>query len=179
MREEEDTRVRGRFKLFFGAAPGVGKTFSMLEAAAARRMEGIDVVIGIVETHGRKDTLRLTDGFEAMPLRTFEHRGTALEEFDIDAAMQRHPALLLVDELAHTNAPGSRHAKRWQDVHELLGAGIDVYSTLNVQHVESLNDVVAQAARALDRFLRKGNLLALRELALRQTANRVDADRRG
>ena len=224
VREEEDTRVRGRFKLFFGAAPGVGKTFSMLEAAAARRMEGIDVVIGIVETHGRKDTLRLTDGFEAMPLRTFEHRGTALEEFDIDAAMQRHPALLLVDELAHTNAPGSRHAKRWQDVHELLGAGIDVYSTLNVQHVESLNDVVAQitgitvretvpdsviaeadeielvdvspevlierlrdgkvylpeqAARALDRFFRKGNLLALRELALRQTANRVDADMRG
>ena len=224
VREEEDTRARGRFKLFFGAAPGVGKTFSMLEAAAARRMEGIDVVIGIVETHGRKDTLRLTDGFEAMPLRTFEHRGTALEEFDIDAAMQRHPALLLVDELAHTNAPGSRHAKRWQDVHELLGAGIDVYSTLNVQHVESLNDVVAQitgitvretvpdsviaeadeielvdvspevlierlrdgkvylpeqAARALDRFFRKGNLLALRELALRQTANRVDADMRG
>lgn len=224
VREEQATRTRGRFKLFFGAAPGVGKTFTMLEAAAARRAEGVDVVIGIVETHGRKDTLRLTDGFEALPRRAFEHRGTTLEEFDIDAAMQRHPALLLVDELAHTNAPGSRHAKRWQDVDELLDAGIDVYSTLNVQHVESLNDVVAQitgitvretvpdsviaeadeielvdvspevlierlrdgkvyvpeqAARALDRFFRKGNLLALRELALRQTANRVDADMRG
>lgn len=224
VREEQATRVRGRFKLFFGAAPGVGKTFSMLEAAKARQAEGVDVVIGIVETHGRKDTLKLTDGFETLPRRTFEHRGTTLEEFDIDAAMQRHPALLLVDELAHTNAPGSRHAKRWQDVHELLDAGIDVYSTLNVQHVESLNDVVAQitgitvretvpdrviaeadeielvdvspeelierlrdgkvyvpeqAARALDRFFRKGNLLALRELALRQTANRVDADMRG
>lgn len=224
VREEQATRTRGRFKLFFGAAPGVGKTFTMLEAAAARLAEGVDVVIGIVETHGRKDTLKLTDGFEALPRRTFEHRGTTLEEFDIDAAMLRRPALLLVDELAHTNAPGSRHAKRWQDVDELLDAGIDVYSTLNVQHVESLNDVVAQitgitvretvpdsvmaeadeielvdvspevlierlrdgkvyvpeqAARALDRFFRKGNLLALRELALRQTANRVDADMRG
>lgn len=224
VREEQATRTRGRFKLFFGAAPGVGKTFTMLEAAAARRAEGVDVVIGIVETHGRKDTLKLTDGFEILPRRAFEHRSTMLEEFDIDAAMRRNPALLLVDELAHTNAQGSRHAKRWQDVDELLDSGIDVYSTLNVQHVESLNDVVAQitgitvretvpdsvlaeadeielvdvspevlierlrdgkvyvpeqAARALDRFFRKGNLLALRELALRQTANRVDADMRG
>ncbi len=224
VREEQAPRTRGRFKLFFGAAPGVGKTFTMLEAAAARRNEGVDVVIGIVETHGRKDTLKLTEGFEEIPRRTVEHRGTHIEEFDIDAALLRRPALLLVDELAHTNAPGSRHAKRWQDVDELLDAGLDVYSTLNVQHVESLNDVIAQitgitvretvpdtvmaeadeielvdvspevlierlrdgkvyvpeqAARALDRFFRKGNLLALRELALRQTANRVDADMRG
>ena len=224
VREEQAPRTRGRFKLFFGAAPGVGKTFTMLEAAAAHRAEGVDVVVGIVETHGRKDTARLTEGFDTLPRRTVEHRGTTLEEFDLDAAMARRPALLLVDELAHTNAPGSRHAKRWQDVNELLDAGIDVYSTLNVQHVESLNDVVAQitgvtvretvpdrvmaeadeielvdvspevlierlrdgkvyvpeqAARALDRFFRKGNLLALRELALRQTASRVDADMRG
>ena len=224
VRDEQRPRTRGRFKLFFGAAPGVGKTFTMLETASARRADGVDVVVGIVETHGRKDTLKLTEGFEILPRRSFEHRGTTIDEFDIDAAMRRHPTLLLVDELAHTNAPGSRHAKRWQDVDELLDAGIDVYSTLNVQHVESLNDVVAQitgvtvretvpdrvmaeadeielvdvspealierlregkvyvpeqAARALDRFFRKGNLLALRELALRQTANRVDADMRG
>ncbi|MCC7054985.1 MAG: sensor histidine kinase KdpD [Gemmatimonadaceae bacterium] len=225
LREEGDeARTRGRFKLFFGAAPGVGKTFTMLEAAAARRDEGVDVVIGIVETHGRRETQRLTEGLPILPRRTVEHRGIVLEEFDLDAAMARRPALLLLDELAHTNAPGSRHAKRWQDVDELLDAGIDVYSTLNVQHVESLNDVVAQvtgitvretvpdsviehadeielvdvspevlierlrdgkvyvpeqAARALDRFFRRGNLLALRELALRRTASRVDADMRG
>ncbi|MES3036037.1 MAG: sensor histidine kinase KdpD [Gemmatimonadota bacterium] len=222
--DEQVRRTRGRFKLFFGAAPGVGKTVTMLEAAAARRGEGVDVVIGIVETHGRKDTLRLAEGFDVLSRRAFEHRGTTLHEFDIDAALHRRPALLLIDELAHTNAPGSRHAKRWQDVDEVLDAGIDVYSTLNVQHVESLNDVVAQitgitvretvpdhviaeadeielvdvspevlierlrdgkvyvpeqAARALERFFRKGNLLALRELALRQTASRVDADMRG
>ena len=224
LREDEAPGTRGRFKLFFGAAPGVGKTFTMLEAAAARRAEGVDVVVGIVETHGRRETMRLTEGLEILPRRRVEYRGTTLEEFDGDAALARRPALLLLDELAHTNAPGSRHAKRWQDVDELLDAGIDVYSTLNVQHVESLNDVVAQvtgitvretvpdrvferadeielvdvspevlierlrdgkvyvpeqAARALDRFFRKGNLLALRELALRQTATRVDADMRG
>ena len=217
---ETERKLRGRLKLFFGAAPGVGKTFAMLEAAQAKKRQGADVVLGWVETHGRAETARLAEGLERVPPRQLEHRGVKLEEFDLDAALARRPTLALVDELAHTNAPGSRHARRWQDVVELLEAGIDVYSTLNVQHVESLNDVVAsitgvavretvpdslldradeielvdlppdellarlaagkvyvphQAERAAANFFKKGNLIALRELALRRTAERVDA----
>ncbi len=216
--------MHGRLKLFFGAAPGVGKTYTMLEAARARQAEGVDVVVGVVETHGRAETARLTEGLGILPRRTIDYKGSVLQELDLDAALARKPALILVDELAHTNAPGGRHGKRWQDVLELLDAGIDVYTTLNVQHVESLNDVVAQitgitvretvpdalleradeielvdvtpdvllqrlregrvylpdqASRALERFFREGNLIALRELALRQTAHRVDAQMRG
>jgi two-component system sensor histidine kinase KdpD len=218
--EEAKREGRGRLKIFFGSAPGVGKTYAMLEAAQARRREGADVVLGWVETHGRAETEALTQGLERLPPREVEHRGLTLHEFDLDAALARHPGLLVVDELPHTNAPGSRHARRWQDVEELLEAGIDVYTTLNVQHLESLNDVVAivtgvavsetvpdsvldsaaeielvdlpadellkrlregkvyvpaQAERAMQNFFRKGNLIVLRELALRRAAERVDA----
>lgn len=221
---EERKASRGRLKIFFGAAPGVGKTYAMLEAARARAREGVDVLVGVLETHGRPETAALVEGLPALPKRDLEYRGIALREFDLDAALARRPGLLLVDELAHTNAPGSRHAKRWQDVEELLDAGISVYSTLNVQHIESLNDVVAritgitvretlpdavfdqadeleladlaaedllarlqqgkvyvpeQAAAAVERFFRKGNLIALRELTLRRAAERVDAQMRG
>ncbi|HVL18034.1 MAG TPA: universal stress protein, partial [Gemmatimonadales bacterium] len=224
VQDEELRARRGRLKIFLGAAPGVGKTFTMLEAARAKRAEGLDVVVGVAETHGRSETAALLEGLERIPKRPVEYRETRLEEFDLDAAIARHPALLLVDELAHTNVPGSRHAKRWQDVEELLARGINVYTTLNVQHLESLNDVVAgitgvqvretipdvvleradevelvdvtadalqqrlregkvyvpdAAERAIDRFFRKGNLIALRELALRRTAERVDAQMRG
>jgi two-component system sensor histidine kinase KdpD len=224
VQEEEARSRRGRLKIFLGASPGVGKTFTMLEAARAQRAEGLDVAVGVVETHGRQETARLLDGLETIPRKPLEYRGTTLLEFDLDAALARHPALLLVDELAHTNAPGSRHDKRWQDVEELLDAGVNVWSTLNVQHLESLNDVVAgitgvqvretvpdslleraddvelvdvtpdvlqqrlregkvyvpeQAGRAIEQFFRKGNLIALRELALRRTAERVDAQMRG
>jgi two-component system sensor histidine kinase KdpD len=220
VREEQARQLRGKLKVFFGAAAGVGKTYAMLEAARAQKVAGVDVVIGWVETHGRAETEALLPGLERLPPRAVEYRDTTLHEFDLDAALARRPALILVDELAHTNAPGSRHAKRWQDVTELLGAGIDVYTTLNVQHLESLNDVVArvtgvptretvpdsileeasevelvdlppddlirrlkegkvyvpeQAGEAVRRFFRKGNLIALRELALRTTAARVDA----
>jgi two-component system sensor histidine kinase KdpD len=218
-RAEEAGRGRGKLRIFFGAAPGVGKTFAMLEAARQRRAEGVDVVIGWVETHGRKETEALTEGIEQLPPRLVPYRGMTLRELDLDAALARRPALLLVDELAHTNAPGSKHGRRFQDVDELLDAGIDIYSTLNVQHLESLNDVVAQITgvtvretvpdsvferadevelvditpddllkrlregkvyfpaaiqRALESFFRKGNLIALRELALQRTAERVD-----
>ena len=218
--EEEKRARRGKLTIFFGAAPGVGKTYAMLEAARTERDLRRDVVVGVVETHGRYETAALTLGLELTPLRKIEYRGVTLEELDLDAILARRPGLVLVDELAHTNAEGSRHRKRWQDVVELLDAGIDVYTTLNVQHLESLNDVVAQitgvvqketvpdvvledahevklvdlppdellerlgegkvylkeqAARATDNFFRKGNLIALRELALRQTATRVDA----
>jgi two-component system sensor histidine kinase KdpD len=221
--DEERRASRGKLIIFFGAAPGVGKTCAMLEAARTERDLKRDVVIGVVETHGRYDTGALVIGLELLPRRKVEHRGVALAEFDLDGALKRKPGLILMDELAHTNAPGSRHAKRWQDVDELLDAGIDVYTTLNVQHVESLNDVVAQvtgvvvretvpdrvledatevrlidlppdellermgdgkvyiperAERAVDNFFRKGNLIALRELALRSTAERVDAQMR-
>jgi two-component system sensor histidine kinase KdpD len=224
VREEQARERRGRLKLFFGASPGVGKTFTMLETARGKLIEGVDVVAGIVETHGREETRLLIEGLEILPRRTIDYRGTSIHEFDLDAALARHPGLLLVDELAHSNAPGSRHVKRWQDVEELLDAGVNVYTTLNVQHLESLNDVVAQitgvtvretvpdsifdradevelvdvsadvlqerlkrgkvyvaeqATLALDRFFRKGNLAALRELALRRTAERVDAQMRG
>jgi two-component system sensor histidine kinase KdpD len=220
---EERRAKRGKLVIFFGAAPGVGKTYAMLEAARTERDLRRDVVIGVVETHGRFDTGALVIGLELLPRRKVSHRGVALQEFDLDAALARRPGLILIDELAHTNAPGSRHARRWQDVEELLDAGIDVYATLNVQHIESLNDVVAQitgvvvretvpdrvleeatevrlidlppdelierlqdgkvyipdqARRAIESFFRKGNLIALRELALRSTAARVDAQMR-
>ena len=222
--EEERLASRGRLRIFFGAAPGVGKTYAMLEAARSRAREGVDVVVGVVETHGRPETSALVEGIPVLPKRDTEYRGIALREFDLDAALARRPGLLLVDELAHSNVPGSRHAKRWQDVQELLDAGISVYTTLNVQHLESLNDVVAritgitvretlpdsifdqaeeieladlaaedllgrlrqgkvyvpeQAAAAVERFFRKGNLIALRELTLRRAAERVDAQMRG
>jgi two-component system sensor histidine kinase KdpD len=222
-REEAARGGRGRLKIFFGAAPGVGKTYAMLEDARARQRAGTEVVVGVVETHGRRETEALLEGLEVLPRKAVDHRGIIIPEFDLDAALTRHPELILVDEMAHTNAPESRHTKRWQDVDELLAAGINVYSTLNVQHLESLNDVVAQitgvqvretvpdaildradeleladlspedllarlqtgkvyipdqAARALDRFFRKGNLIALRELALRRVAERVDAQMR-
>src|SRR5690348_2145941 len=214
---------RGKLKIFLGAAPGVGKTFEMLEAAQARRREGVDVVVGVVETHGRRETEALLAGLEVIPRRPVEYRGRTLDEMDLDTVLKRRPALALVDELAHTNAPGSRHPKRYLDVEELLAAGIDVYSTMNVQHVESLNDVVAritrirvretvpdsvvdaadeielvdttpadliarlgagkvyvreQAQRALKHYFSPGNLTALRELALRRTAARVDEQMR-
>jgi two-component system sensor histidine kinase KdpD len=217
-REDERAR-RGRLKIYFGAAPGVGKTYTMLEAAQVKKRAGLDVAIGWIETHGRRETEELARGLERLAPREVEYRGVLLREFDLDAALARRPQLLLVDELAHTNAAGSRHARRWQDVEELLEAGIDVETTLNVQHVESLNDVVAQitgvtvretvpdslfdradeielidlpsdellerlkqgkvyipaqAERAAQSFFRKGNLIALRELALRRAAERVD-----
>jgi two-component system sensor histidine kinase KdpD len=223
VREEEARKREGQLKMFFGAAPGVGKTYAMLEAARQKRAEGKEILVGIVETHGRKETEALLEGLEVLPRRTVEYRGTLLREFDLDAALSRKPAIILVDELAHTNAPGSRHKKRWQDIYELLGAGISVYSTVNVQHLESLNDVVSQitgvnvretvpdflldradeielidlppddliqrlregkvympdqAAAAIENFFRKGNLIALRELALRRTADRVDEQMR-
>ncbi len=218
--DDEARARRGRLTIFFGAAPGVGKTYALLEAARAEREAGRDVVVGVVETHGRYDTGALLLGLELLPRRRVMQRGVTLEELDLDAALARKPALVLVDELAHSNAEGSRHAKRHHDVAELLDAGIDVFTSLNVQHIESLSDVVAQvthvvvretvpdavvdgadelrlidlppdqllerlkdgkvylpdeARRAIEHFFRKGNLLALRELALRRTAERVDA----
>ena len=217
----DEARVRGRLKVFFGASPGVGKTYAMLEAARARRKDGMDVVIGWIETHGRAETAALAQGLDRLPPKEIEYRGVRLEEFDLDAAIARKPGLLLLDELAHTNPPGLRHAKRWQDLEEVLEAGIAVYTTLNVQHLESLNDLVnrvtgiavretvpdhildaadevefvdlpleellkrlaegkvylpERAAHAARHFFRRGNLLALRELALRRTAEHVDAD---
>ena len=139
---EEDGR--GKLKIFLGAAPGVGKTYAMLEAARFRKGEEVDVVVGVAETHGRRETEALLEGLEVLPRKIIDYRGIQLREFDIDAALARRPALMLVDELAHTNAPGCRHAKRWQDAIELLDRGIDVYATLNIQHLDSLNDVVAQ-----------------------------------
>ncbi|WP_026783612.1 sensor histidine kinase [Pleomorphomonas koreensis] len=210
---------RGRLKIFLGAAPGVGKTYEMLTAGRARRADGVDVVIGVVETHGRAETEALLDGFEIIPRLRLDHKGRRLGEMDLDAIVARRPSLVLVDELAHSNAEGSRHPKRYLDVEELIGRGIDVYTTLNIQHVESLNDVVARitrirvretvpdsiidraddieiidltpddlikrlqdgkvylprtAARATANYFSPGNLTALRELALRRTAQRVD-----
>jgi two-component system sensor histidine kinase KdpD len=218
LREAQKTS-RGRLKIFLGAAPGVGKTYEMLSAAQARRREGIDVVIGVVETHGRAETEALTVGLETVPRRAMAYRGQTMTEMDLDAIVERRPQLVLVDELAHTNVTGSRHPKRYMDVEELLSGGIDVYTTLNIQHVESLNDVVAritrirvretvpdslieraddielidltpddliqrlkdgkvyvpaQAERAVRHYFAPGNLTALRELALRRTAQRVD-----
>jgi two-component system, OmpR family, sensor histidine kinase KdpD len=210
---------RGRLKIFLGAAPGVGKTYTMLEAAHVRKQESVDLVVGVVETHGRPETEELLQDLEIVPRRQIEYRGKVLEEMDLDAILARRPQLVLVDEFAHTNVPGSRHPKRYLDVEELLVAGIDVYTTVNIQHLESLNDAVAQitgirvretipdrllddaaeielvdlspeellqrlregkvyvpdqAQRAIQRFFRLGNLTALRELALRRTAECVD-----
>ncbi len=210
----------GRLKVFFGAAPGVGKTYAMLEEARARAEEGVDVVVGYAEPHIRTETEKLLIGLDLLKSRLVEYRGRTLKEFDLDAALARKPSLLCVDELAHTNAPGLRHEKRWQDVFELLDAGINVYTTLNVQHLESVKDIVERitgvevretlpdevldradeielidttpdeltkrlvegkvyrpdiAERAIRQFFNKGNLTALREMALRRTAERVDA----
>src|SRR5262245_18064884 len=131
---------RGHLKIFLGAAPGVGKTYAMLASARSEKAGGCDVVAGLVETHGRRETEQLLDGFEALPRKPIVYRNQVMHEFDIDAALERRPSLLLVDEYAHTNVPGSRHPKRWQDVDELLASGIDVWTTLNIQHLESLND---------------------------------------
>jgi two-component system sensor histidine kinase KdpD len=218
---EAEREHRAKLRIFFGFAPGVGKTYRMLQVARDLVRQHVDVVVGAVETHGRYDTGGLLLGLEILPRKRMEYRGKELDEFDLDAALARKPAVLILDELAHTNVPGGRHTKRWQDALELLHAGIDVYTTLNVQHVESLNDVVAQitrvqvretvpdsvleradtvelvdispeelltrlregkvylpdqAARATSHFFQRGNLLALRELALRRTAERVDVD---
>ena len=142
LKEEEARSRRGKLKIFFGASAGVGKTCAMLSAAQQLRAQGRDVVVGIVATHGRTETAAMLEGLEVVPLREIPHRDRALHEFDLDGALARHPALILVDELAHSNAVGARHPERWQDVEELIAAGIDVYSTINVQHIETLNDVV-------------------------------------
>src|ERR1700690_3088295 len=209
----------GQLKIFVGAAPGVGKTYEMLQSARAKLKAGVDVVVGVVETHGRAETEALLEGLEVLPRKRLECRDQVLGEMDLDAVIARRPRLALVDELAHTNAPGSRHPKRYLDVEELLSHGIDVYTAVNIQHIESLNDVVAQithvrvretvpdqvfdradaielvdltpddliqrlkegkvyvpkqAERALEHYFSPGNLTALRELALRRTAERVD-----
>src|SRR5690349_843544 len=135
---------RGKLKIFFGASAGVGKTFAMLASAQALRRSGTDVVVGLLETHGRAETAAMLEGLEHLRPLMLDVQGAPIKEFDLDAALKRRPTLILVDELAHTNAPGARHPKRWQDVDELLGAGISVYTTLNVQHIESLNDVIGQ-----------------------------------
>ncbi|CAM3535649.1 DUF4118 domain-containing protein [Paracidovorax anthurii] len=224
MRAEEQRTQRGKLRIYFGANAGVGKTWSMLSAAQRERQAGRDVLIGVVETHGRSETAALLGDLPVLPLRAFDYRGRARTEFDLDAALQRRPAVLLVDELAHSNAPGSRHAKRWQDVQELVASGIEVWTALNVQHLESLNGTVGaitgvrvhetvpdtvldeadevilvdatpdelaarlaagkvyvpqQAERAAQNFFRKGNLIALREIALRRTAEHVEDDVRG
>ena len=224
VQQEEAKARRGKLKIFFGATAGVGKTYAMLEEARRQKAKGVDVVAGYVEPHGRAETEALLEGLERLPFLQVAYRGATLREFDLDAALKRRAALVLVDELAHSNpiegSPSARHSKRWQDVEELRDAGIDVFTTVNVQHIESLNDVVAgitgvrmqetvpdvvfetadevalvdtppdelierlqagkvyvpeQARHALESFFRKGNLIALRELALRTTADRVDA----
>ncbi|OXH87255.1 two-component system sensor histidine kinase KdbD, partial [Burkholderia multivorans] len=142
LQRDEEKQRRGRLKIFFGASAGVGKTYAMLQAARQRKRDGVDVVVGIVETHGRGETAALLEGLDVLPLARLDYRGRTLAEFDLDAALARAPQLILVDELAHSNVQGARHLKRWQDVYELLDAGIDVYTTVNVQHLESLNDVV-------------------------------------
>jgi two-component system sensor histidine kinase KdpD len=212
-------KSRGIFKLFLGYAPGVGKTFSMLSEALRRRSRGEDLVIGVVESHGRKGIEELTAQLEGVPRRKIEYKGTVFEEMDVDAILARHPEVVLVDELAHTNIPGSKHRKRYEDVQELLAAKIDVVSTLNIQHIESIAPVVRsitgiivretvpdwvpltasetvmvdltpealqnrmkrgdvysseKVERSLNNFFRRGNLIALRELALRQVAEQVD-----
>ena len=228
---QERKAARGKLRIYFGASAGVGKTYAML-AAARKVLAGAAsappspgarpaLLVGVIETHGRSETAAMLEGLPLLPLRTVEYRGKSIAEFDIDAALAQHPSLILIDELAHSNAPGARHPKRWQDVEELLDAGIDVYTTVNVQHLDSLNDVVggitnirvnetvpdtvfdqadevvlvdipadellarlksgrvyqeAQAERAARNFFRKGNLIALRELALRRTADRVEGD---
>ncbi|MTV41970.1 two-component system sensor histidine kinase KdbD, partial [Duganella radicis] len=218
---QERRAARGKLRIYFGASAGVGKTCAMLAAARALQAAGQPVLVGVVETHGRADTAAMLAGLPRLAPRTVDYRGKRIAEFDLDAALAAQPPLILMDELAHSNAPGSRHPKRWQDVDELLDAGIDVLTTVNVQHLESLNDVVggitgirvaetvpdtvfdradevvlvdlpadellarlqggkvyqaAQAERASKHFFRKGNLIALRELALRRTADRIEGD---
>ncbi len=220
VQEEERQEKRGKLKIYLGAAPGVGKTFTMLRDALEKRAQGLDVVIGIVESHGRKEIKAMMKELETLPLQEIEYREKKLSDFNLDATLKRNPGLILIDEMAHTNAPNLRHTKRWQDIKEILDRGIDVYTTLNVQHIDSLNDVVAQiihnritetvpdsmiemadtielvdlppedllqrlhegkvyfpqqAELAIENFFRKGNLIALRELALRVTAERVGA----
>ncbi len=219
IQSEEEKAKRGKLKIFLGYVAGVGKTYAMLEAAHQRKEESVDVVVGYVETHGRKETEALLTGLEVIPRRNITYRNINLSEMDLDAVIARHPQIVLVDELAHTNVPGSRHPKRYQDVEEILDAGINVYSTVNIQHLESLSDIVQQitgvvvrekipdrlideaeeielidlptdellqrlregkvyisdqAMRALEKFFRKGNLTALRELSMRRAAERVD-----
>ena len=221
LRAQEAQTRRGKLRIYFGANAGVGKTWAMLSAAQREKSAGQDILIGVVETHGRAETAAQLEGLAALPLKAVEYRGRHLFEFDLDAALERKPAILLVDELAHSNVQGSRHAKRWQDVQELLAAGIDVWTALNVQHLESLNGTVGaitgirvhetvpdtvldgadevvlvdatpdeliarlgagkvyvpqQAERAAQSFFRKGNLIALREIALRRTAEHVEDD---
>ncbi len=221
VKRQEAVAQRGKLRIYFGSSAGVGKTYAMLAAARKLKVEGRDVVIGIVETHGRSETAALVGDLAVLPLKAMPYKGKDLSEFDLDGALLRRPSLILVDELAHSNVHGARHPKRWQDVEELLAAGIDVFTTLNVQHLESLNDVVGgitnvrvwetvpdtvfddadevvlvdipaeellerlkagkvylpqQAERAAHNFFRKGNLMALRELALRRTADRIEGD---
>ena len=223
MKQTQAASRRGRLKIYLGMAAGVGKTYGMLVEGQEAKKRGLDVVVGYLEPHGRTETENMAEGFERVPLLQLEHRGVALKEFNLDAALARQPDLLLVDELAHTNQPGSRHAKRWQDIEELLLAGQNVVTTVNIQHIESLRDVVAQITgvfvqetvpdtffdqadeielvdvppeqlhqrlkegkvygqekvdQALAGFFKRSNLLALRELALRHTAERVDVDLR-
>ena len=218
---QERRAARGKLRIYFGASAGVGKTYAMLNAARKLQADGHDVIVGVIETHGRSETMAMAEGLNVLPLKSIDYRGKTLTEFDIDAALNLHPKLILMDELAHSNAPGSRHPKRWQDVEELLNAGIDIFTTVNVQHLESLNDVVGgitgirvaetlpdtvfdeadevvlvdipadellarlkagkvyqaqHAERASKNFFRKGNLIALRELALRRTADRIEDD---
>lgn len=220
IQQEEKQETRGKLKIYLGAAPGVGKTYTMLQDANAQREKGLDVIIGAIETHGRSEIETLVKKLDILPQQSVVYHGKTLEEFDLDGALKRRPALILMDEMAHTNAPGLRHNKRWQDIKELLDRGIDVYTTLNIQHVESLNDIVGQIIHAriketvpdsmleladtvelvdlppeelikrlhdgkvyfpeqvelaAENFFRKGNLIALRELALRTTAERVGA----
>ena len=220
--EAEETN-RGKLKIFLGYVAGVGKTYAMLEAAHQRKAQGLDVIVGYIETHQRAETEGLVAGLEVLPRRQVEYHNVTLPEMDVDEVLKRRPSIVLVDEFAHTNAPGSRHPKRFQDVEEILDAGIDVYTTLNIQHLESLNDIVAQvtgiivhetipdrvideaseievidlppdellvrlqegkvyipeqASRAIDKFFRKGNLTALREMSLRRAAERVDGQMR-
>jgi len=221
IREGESRARRGKLRIYFGASAGVGKTYAMLSAAQREHKAGRQVLVGVVETHGRSETAELLAGLPVLPLRDVPYRSRNLPEFDLDAALARKPAVLLVDELAHSNVEGSRHPKRWQDVQELLDAGIDVWSAMNVQHLESLNGTVGaitgirvhetvpdtvldeadevilvdvtpdellarlkagkvylpqQAERAAQNFFRKGNLIALREIALRRTAEHVEDD---
>src|SRR5512143_782657 len=142
VRRKDPAMARGKLRIYLGAAPGVGKTYAMLEEGHGRSERGTDVAVGFVETHGRPRTAAMVEGLEVVPRRTIEYRGAAFEEMDIDAVLARRPQVALVDELAHTNVPGSRNAKRWQDIEELLDAGITVLSTVNIQHLESINDVV-------------------------------------
>lgn len=219
IRNEEESSIQGQLKIFFGYAAGVGKTYAMLKAAHAAKRRGVDVVVGYVEPHARPQTAALLQGLKVIPPRTVLYNGIELREFDVDTALRQHPRLILVDELAHSNAEGCRNKKRYQDVAELLRAGIDVYTTVNVQHIESLNDIVAsitgvsvreripdsvfdraaqvelvdieppelierlnegriykesQAQRALSNFFSAENLTALREIALRRCADRVN-----